>query len=90
MLINVIAIFYIVKMIHFIVQTLFMSLYKSFTDVLAEPLKETDGNLYPSGETVEMAVDNDDSSAMELEEGGRSQKRCISCRYCLGEVVMTL
>lgn len=59
-------------------QALFVFLYKSFSDVLEGPLRDTEGNLHTSGEMVEMAVDHDDSSAIESEEGGRSQRRCGS------------
>ncbi|KAK4484935.1 hypothetical protein RD792_007540 [Penstemon davidsonii] len=56
------------------IETLFIFLFKSFCKVLAGPLQDTDGNLHTSGETVEMVVDHEDSSAMELEEDGRSPK----------------
>lgn len=60
-------------------QALFIFLYKSFSNVLAEPLRDTDGTLNLSGEAAdEMAVDNEDTSEMELDkESDRSQKRCL-------------
>ncbi|KAI3456671.1 hypothetical protein Pfo_013334 [Paulownia fortunei] len=57
------------------IEALFLFLYKSFSNVLAEPLRDTDGSLHLSGEADEMAVDNEDTSTMELDkEGGRSQR----------------
>lgn len=55
-------------------------MYKSFSDVLAEPLQNTDGSLHPpsSGEADEMAIENEDTTTMELDkEGDKSQKRCV-------------
>lgn len=53
-------------------------MYKSFSDVLAEPLRETEGSLHPSREADEMAIENEDTSTMELDnEGGIPQKRCL-------------
>ncbi|KAH6836672.1 ARM repeat superfamily protein [Perilla frutescens var. hirtella] len=59
------------------IEGLFIFLYKSFSDVLAEPLQETDGSLHPASvEADEMAIENEDTTTMELDkEGGdKSQK----------------
>ncbi|PIN12221.1 Nuclear cap-binding complex, subunit NCBP1/CBP80 [Handroanthus impetiginosus] len=57
------------------IEALILFLYKSFSNVLAEPLRDTDGSLRQSGEADEMAVDHEDTSTMELDkEGGRSQQ----------------
>ncbi|KAL3503754.1 hypothetical protein ACH5RR_038203 [Cinchona calisaya] len=58
-------------------EALFLSLYKSFSNVLAEPLREAfkDGNLQPADRADEMAIDLEGSSAMELDkENGRPKK----------------
>lgn len=53
------------------IEALFLFLYKSFSDVLAEPLRDTEGSLHPSREADEMAIENEDTSTMELDnEGG--------------------
>lgn len=59
-------------------QALFLFLYKSFSDILMEPLRDTEGSLHPSREADEMAIENEDTSTMELDnEGGIiPQKRC--------------
>lgn len=59
-------------------QALFLFLYKSFSDILTEPLRDTEGSLHPSREADEMAIENEDTSTMELDnEGGIiPQKRC--------------
>ncbi|XP_042006458.1 nuclear cap-binding protein subunit 1-like [Salvia splendens] len=58
------------------IEGLFLCLYKSFSEVLAEPLQDTDGSLHPSSvEADEMAIENEDTTAMELDkEGGKSEK----------------
>lgn len=59
------------------IEGLFLYLYKSFSDVLSEPLQNTDGSLHPpsSGEADEMAIENEDTTTMELDkEGDKSQK----------------
>lgn len=64
----------------FLVQALFLSLYKSFSNVLAEPLREAfkDGNLQPSDHVDEMAIDLEGSSAMELDkQNAKPKKRCF-------------
>ncbi|XP_027061406.1 nuclear cap-binding protein subunit 1 isoform X1 [Coffea arabica] len=58
-------------------EALFLSLYKSFSNVLAEPLCEAfkDGNVKPADQADEMAIDLESSSAMELDkENGRPKK----------------
>nr|XP_027064336.1 nuclear cap-binding protein subunit 1-like [Coffea arabica] len=58
-------------------EALFLSLYKSFSNVLAEPLCEAfkDGNVMPGDQADEMAIDLESSSAMELDkENGRPKK----------------
>ncbi|CAI9088030.1 OLC1v1022259C2 [Oldenlandia corymbosa var. corymbosa] len=60
-------------------EALFITLYKSFSSVLAEPLREAfkdEGVLKPEGEADEMAIDLESSTAMELDkENGRPKKR---------------
>ncbi|KAK6149541.1 hypothetical protein DH2020_017066 [Rehmannia glutinosa] len=58
------------------IEALFIFLYKSFSSVLAEPLRDTDGSLHLSGEAAdEMAIEQEDTSTMELDnEGDRSQR----------------
>ena len=62
---------------------MFLCLYKSFSEVLAEPLQDTDGSLHPSSvEADEMAIENEDTTAMELDkEGGKSEKRCVVLNF---------
>ncbi|KAG9136557.1 hypothetical protein Leryth_014406 [Lithospermum erythrorhizon] len=58
-------------------EALFLALYKSFSNVLAEPLHDAcvDGILQSSEKGDEMAIDPDDSSAMDLDtENGGSKK----------------
>ncbi|KAL3643129.1 Nucleic acid dioxygenase ALKBH1 [Castilleja foliolosa] len=58
------------------IEALFIFLYKSFCNVLAEPLRETEGSLHKSGEADEMAIEQEeDTSAMELDNEGRSSHR---------------
>lgn len=66
-----------------ILQGLFLILYKSFTDVLAEPLQETEGSLRPSSvEADEMTIENEDTAAMEVDkEGGKSENRCVVLKF---------
>lgn len=54
-------------------------MYKSFSDVLAEPLQETEGSLHPSSvEADEMTIENEDTAAMEVDkEGDKPEKRCV-------------
>lgn len=58
------------------IEGLFLFLYKSFSDALAEPLQDTGGSLHPSSvEADEMAIENEDTTTMELDkEGDKSQK----------------
>lgn len=61
-------------------EALFLSLYKSFSDVLAEPLSEAfkNGNLQPADQADEMAIDLDGSSAMELDKENGKPKKSLS------------
>ncbi|KAK4439555.1 Nuclear cap-binding protein subunit [Sesamum alatum] len=57
------------------IEALFLFLYKSFSSVLAEPLRDTDGSLHLPPEADEMAIDNEDAPTTDLDnEGGGSQK----------------
>ncbi|XP_051140947.1 nuclear cap-binding protein subunit 1 isoform X4 [Andrographis paniculata] len=58
------------------IEELFLFLYKSFCNVLAEPLRETDGSLHQSSKAAdEMVVDQEDAPTMELDkEGEKSEK----------------
>ncbi|KAL0443137.1 UNVERIFIED_CONTAM: Nuclear cap-binding protein subunit [Sesamum latifolium] len=59
------------------IEALFLFLYKSFSSVLAEPLRDTDGSLHLPTEAAadEMAIDNEDTPAVDLDnEDGVSQK----------------
>ncbi|KAL6514040.1 Nucleic acid dioxygenase ALKBH1 [Orobanche hederae] len=62
------------------IEALFIIMYKSFSDVLSEPLRETEGSVHQSGdaEADEMAVEHDDTSAMELDNEGGSLLRSHS------------
>lgn len=65
-------------------QVLFVSLYKSFANVLSEPLSEAykDGTLQSSEQADEMAIDLEGSSEMELDkENGKAKKRCSLLQY---------
>ncbi|KAI5673752.1 hypothetical protein M9H77_14116 [Catharanthus roseus] len=58
-------------------EVLFVSLYKSFANVLSEPLSEAykDGTLQSSEQADEMAIDLEGSSEMELDkENGKAKK----------------
>ncbi|GFQ08491.1 nuclear cap-binding protein subunit 1, partial [Phtheirospermum japonicum] len=57
------------------IEALFIFLYKSFSNVLAEPLRETEGSLHQSGELDEMAIEQEDTSTMELDNEGGSSHR---------------
>lgn len=66
-------------------QALFIIMYKSFSDVLSEPLRETEGSVHQSGEAEadEMAIEHEDTSAMELDnEGGSLLKRFLLKFLC--------
>ncbi|XP_020554036.1 nuclear cap-binding protein subunit 1 [Sesamum indicum] len=59
------------------IEALFLLLYKSFSSVLAEPLRDTDGSLHLPNEAAadEMAIDNEDTPTTDLDnEDGGSQK----------------
>ncbi|KZV27597.1 nuclear cap-binding protein subunit 1 [Dorcoceras hygrometricum] len=49
------------------IEELFLFLYKNFLNVLAEPLRDTEGNLHPPREADEMAIDEEDSPAVEVD-----------------------
>nr|GMC51624.1 nuclear cap-binding protein subunit 1 [Ipomoea batatas] len=74
-------------------EALFLSLYKNFLTVLAEPLHDVsaDGTLRSSGQADEMTIDLEDSSAMEVdkenEEGPKKSNRQNGGKseYNLGE-----
>lgn len=60
-------------------QALFLTLYKSFANVLTEPLREAfkEGLSQPSEPADEMAIDLASSTSMEVDkENGRQKKRC--------------
>ena len=57
---------------------MFLSLFKNFSAVLTERIPDAfkDGTLQQSSQTNEMAIDLEDSSAMELDkEKGKPEKR---------------
>ncbi|KAL0363049.1 UNVERIFIED_CONTAM: ATP-dependent zinc metalloprotease FTSH 12, chloroplastic [Sesamum calycinum] len=59
------------------IEALFLFLYKSFSSVLAEPLRDTDGSLHLPTEAAadEMAIDNEETPTTDLDnEDGGSQK----------------
>ncbi|XP_059666715.1 nuclear cap-binding protein subunit 1 [Cornus florida] len=60
-------------------EALFLSLYKNFSDVLMERLSDVrDGGLRRSGRSDEMAIDLEDSSAMELDNENERPKKSHS------------
>lgn len=58
-------------------EALFLSLYKNFSNVLMERLHETFGEktLEPTGDSEAMAVDEEDTPAMEMDKENGSSKR---------------
>lgn len=68
-------------------QALFLSLYKNFSNVLMERLHETFGEktLEPVGDSEAMAVDEDETNAMEMDKENGSSKRNAGSGYTIGE-----
>ncbi|GER52774.1 nuclear cap-binding protein subunit 1 [Striga asiatica] len=60
------------------IEALFIFLYKSFSNVLAEPLRETEGSLHQSGEPDEMAIEHEGASEMELDNEGENSHKSHS------------
>ncbi|KAL8033174.1 hypothetical protein ABFS82_13G145400 [Erythranthe guttata] len=60
------------------IEALFLFLYKSFSNVLAAPLQETEGSLHLSGKADEMAIDPEDTSTMELDKEGEISEKSHS------------
>ncbi|KAI3769012.1 hypothetical protein L6452_00108 [Arctium lappa] len=60
-------------------EALFLSLYKNFSSVLMDRLHETFGEktLEPTGDSEAMAVDEEDTSAMEMDKENGSSKRNV-------------
>ncbi|XP_073297270.1 nuclear cap-binding protein subunit 1-like isoform X1 [Primulina huaijiensis] len=57
------------------IEELLIFLYKNFKNILAEPLRDTEGNLHPSHEADEMAIDEENSPAAEVDSADeRPQK----------------
>ncbi|KAL2473257.1 Nuclear cap-binding protein subunit 1 [Forsythia ovata] len=59
------------------IEALFISLYKSFSSVLVEPLSDAfrDGTLRRTDAADEMPIDDEDSSAMELDKENEKPKK---------------
>ncbi|GJZ47040.1 hypothetical protein Tco_0600872, partial [Tanacetum coccineum] len=66
---------------------LFLCHYKSFSNVLLERLHDTFGenSLEPIGDSEEMAVDGDDTHAMESDKENGGSERNAGTRYIIGE-----
>ncbi|KAL6562434.1 Nucleic acid dioxygenase ALKBH1 [Orobanche gracilis] len=62
------------------IEALFIIMYKSFSDVLLEPLRETEGSVHKSGdaEVDEMSIEHEDTPATELDNEGGSLLRSHS------------
>ncbi|CAA0842134.1 Nuclear cap-binding protein subunit 1 [Striga hermonthica] len=57
------------------IEAVFIFLYKSFSNLLAEPLRETEGSLHQSGERDEMAIEHEGASEMELDNEGETSHK---------------
>ncbi|GJZ66434.1 nuclear cap-binding protein subunit 1 [Tanacetum coccineum] len=66
---------------------LFLCHYKSFSNVLLERLHDTFGenSLEPIGDSEAMAVDGDDTHAMETDKENGGSERNAGTRYIIGE-----
>ncbi|GJT12885.1 nuclear cap-binding protein subunit 1 [Tanacetum coccineum] len=71
----------------FVLEALFLCLYKSFSNVLMERLHDTFGenSLEPVGDSEAMAVDEEDTHAMETDKENGGSERNAGTGYIIGE-----